>query len=257
MNVQAALAMNAKQLAAFARTYVSSSGAEALLSAKSVMQILETAGVDDEALAEVSLVAVSRLREEAGAAYGAERDRLESSLIELEGQAQLAKLIGSPMPPMTVVWSSDESVTSLSDHLGKVVVLDFWATWCGPCIMSFPNVEKLRQRYEGYDVVIVGVTSVQGTHYPKRGGSVNVQGNPSREFELMGEFMQEHAMSWDVVFTEQSVFNPAFGVQGIPHVAIIDPEGKVRHNGLHPMDRDKAEKIDALLEEAGLEVPTD
>ena len=56
-------------------------------------------------------------------------------------------------------------------------------------------------------------------------------------------------MTWPVVFTEQRVFNPDYGVHGIPHVAIIGPDGIVRHNGIHP-GSDPAgtiEKIDQIL----------
>jgi hypothetical protein len=64
-------------------------------------------------------------------------------------------------------------------------------------------------------------------------------------------------MTWRVAFTEEDVFNPDYGVNGIPHVAIIDPEGKVRYNGLHPAVplKEKADKIDALLKAAGLATP--
>ncbi len=254
-NLRAGMAANAERLLGFANTYVAEADADALGRVSSVLKVLEIAGIEGEELKRVSLSATVRLREEIDAADGVQRDRLESALYGLESQTRLAGLIGSPMPPMTIRWSSNDSVTSMRDYRGKVVVLDFWATWCGPCIMSFPRIEELRQRYEGYDVVIVGVTSLQGTHYPKESGPINVQGDPDREFALMTEFMQEHAMSWDVVFTEQDVFNADFGVRGIPHVAIIDPEGNVRYNALHPMDNDKAEKIDALLEEAGLDTP--
>ena len=75
----------------------------------------------------------------------------------------------------------------------------------------------------------------------------------------MKEFMGQKDMTWTVAFTEQDTFNPDFGVRGIPHVAIIDPEGTVRYNGLHPSSplSEKTKKINALLEKAGLPVPID
>ena len=61
----------------------------------------------------------------------------------------------------------------------------------------------------------------------------------------MTGFMEEKEMTWRVAFTEENVFNPDYGVRGIPHVVIIDAEGVVRHRGLHPGDpiEDKIEKI--------------
>ena len=73
----------------------------------------------------------------------------------------------------------------------------------------------------------------------------------------MTGFIKDMEVTWPVAFAHQEVFNPEYGVRGIPHVAIIDPAGKVRYNGLHPGGslKDKADKIDALLKAAGLPVP--
>ena len=45
---------------------------------------------------------------------------------------------------------------------GNVVVVDFWATWCGPCVGSFPQVKELVEYYKGYNVTVLGLTSPQG-----------------------------------------------------------------------------------------------
>lgn len=158
-------------------------------------------------------------------------------------------------PDVTFLWSSDSEISSLGDLTGSVVVVDFWATWCGPCIASFPNVRDLQDHYEGYPVVVLGVTSPQGAHFGEE-GRTEVESN-DEEFALMGGFMEWREMTWPVVFTEESVFNPDYGVQGIPHVTVLDTQGRVRHNGLHPgMDLPgKVEKINKLLEEAGLATP--
>ncbi|GAB4548143.1 MAG: hypothetical protein Tsb0013_08510 [Phycisphaerales bacterium] len=183
-------------------------------------------------------------------------DRLTRALEELTRAEREAALVGSAMPEMTVLWSSNPDVDAFDDYRGKVLVLDFWATWCGPCIMSFPQVRALQERYEGYDVAIVGVTSVQGMHYPGMGQApVDCEGDPEREFALMREFMGDQNMTWDVVFTEENVFNEDYVIQGIPHVVIIDPEGVIRHRGLHPMDSGKPQKIDAILEEYAKRTP--
>lgn len=183
----------------------------------------------------------------------------ENSIAFLNGAFARGELINHTAPAMTFEWSStDKPITSLEQFKGKVVVVDFWATWCGPCIASFPAVSEMQKRYEGYDVVILGVTSLQGKHYPGDGAPpIDTEGNPQKEYDLMKEFMKAKNMTWNVAFVKENVFNPDFGVRGIPHVAIIDPEGKVQYNGLHPMapKKEKAEKIDGLLKKAGLATP--
>ena len=73
----------------------------------------------------------------------------------------------------------------------------------------------------------------------------------------MAEFMKAKDMTWRVAFSKQEVFNADYGVNGIPHVAIIDAKGIVRYNGLHPAQAplEKMAKIDGLLKEAGLPAP--
>jgi hypothetical protein len=74
----------------------------------------------------------------------------------------------------------------------------------------------------------------------------------------MADYIPTKEMTWTVVFTEQEVFNPEYGVRGIPHMTIIGPDGKVAANNLHPAQplTEKAAIIDPLLQEAGLPHPT-
>ncbi|MHC5002054.1 MAG: TlpA family protein disulfide reductase [Planctomycetota bacterium] len=195
------------------------------------------------------------------AADATEDERMKTScerrVTFFNGAAARGRLIDHEAPELEFLWTSDETLGGkLSDLRGKVVVLDFWATWCGPCIGSFPNVRELVEHYQGYDVVVVGVTSVQGSHYGAD-GPVDCEDDPQKEFGLMKDFMAEKEMTWPVAFASTEVFNPDYGVRGIPHVAILDVHGKVRFNGLHPANplAEKTEKIDKLLHEVGRPAP--
>lgn len=167
-----------------------------------------------------------------------------------EGQA---KLIGKKAPELNFMWSSKEKIDRLSSLKGKVVVLDFWATWCGPCIATFPQIRELVAHYKGADVVVLGVTSLQG--YVSGLGSERIitRDDPDQEYALTAKFIHAREMTWPVVFSEERVFNPQYGVKGIPHMAIIAPDGTVRHNGLHPgmPHAQKLKLIDDILKEFG------
>ncbi len=185
-------------------------------------------------------------------------ERMESVARFLNGAAARGQLINHTAPALAFTWSNGpDDFKTLKDLQGKVVILDFWATWCGPCVASFPEVRKLQKHYEGYDVAIIGVTSLQGKHYPGDGPPVDTEDDPDKEYSLMKQFMGKKDMTWNVAFSKEEVFNPDYGVRGIPHLAIISPEGKVIHNGLHPSSplEEKTEKIDALLKKAGLPAP--
>lgn len=191
------------------------------------------------------------------------RKALASAEKKLDGAFMRGALLNNPAPALDFAWvspgSSIAKATSLADLKGRVVVLDFWATWCGPCIASFTDVRKLQAHYDGYPVVILGVTSPQGIQIAD-GKTIDCKGNPELEYSLMPDYMKDKGMTWPVVFTAQEVFNPEYGVNAIPHVVIIDPKGNVRHRALHPNSKvvslaRKAELIDALLKEAGLPTP--
>lgn len=202
----------------------------------------------------------------APAEVGKSKPGLERSLRRLESTLAQGKLLDNTAPELNFTWTSDAfakgtAPTKLSDLKGKVIVADFWATWCGPCVGSFPNVKELQARYKDYPVVILGVTSLQGSSTKWKDGAPvgkeDTKGKPDAEYALMKDFIKDLDMTWPVVFSSEEVFNPEYGIQGIPHVAIIDAKGVLRYRAMHPASplKDKADKIDALLKEAGLPVP--
>jgi len=193
-----------------------------------------------------------------GTKAAANVDRTLAAL-DRQAQAEAAKtaLIGKPAPELDFTWTTRAGLKKLSELKGKVVVLDFWATWCGPCVASFPQMRELTAHYKDADVVVLGVTSLQGRVHGLESTPINTRNDPDREKALMTDYIKAKEITWPVVFSEQEVFNPAYGVTGIPHMAIVAPDGTVRHSGLHPAmpHAEKVEKIDALLKEFGKTVP--
>ncbi|MBT5900714.1 MAG: TlpA family protein disulfide reductase [Opitutaceae bacterium] len=184
-----------------------------------------------------------------------------NAIASVERQAQQAtlheRLIGAPAPELDFTWATADGLTHLSDLRGKVVVLDFWATWCGPCVRSFPQVRELTEHYAGSAVEVVGVTSLQGRVHGLEPAPIVVRDDPAKEHALMNDYIAKMDINWTIAFSEQEVFNPDYGITGIPHMAIVAPDGTLRHVGLHPaMPHDqKLALIDALLEEFELPVP--
>ncbi|AOS43330.1 Thiol-disulfide oxidoreductase ResA [Lacunisphaera limnophila] len=182
--------------------------------------------------------------------------RAAAEAAQAEREAKLNALVGQPAPALTFKWSSKEGLKTLADLKGQVVVLDFWATWCGPCISSFPQVREHVTHFAGAPVTFLGVTSIQG-FVANMGPRIDTKGDEAKEMALMTDFMKAKEMTWDVVISDQEVFNPDYGIEGIPFVAIIAPDGTVRHTGLHPGDpeSDITAKVVALLKEFNLPLP--
>lgn len=168
-----------------------------------------------------------------------------------------AALIGEAAPELHFKWSSKSGLKKLSDLKGQVVVLDFWATWCGPCIGSFPQVREHVEHFKGLPVTFLGVTSIQGQVSNLEAKPINTKGDPQKEIGLIPAFMKKHDMTWDVAVSDESVFNPDYGIKGIPFVAIVAPDGTVRYAGIHPGDPegDIDGKVTGLLKEFNLPTP--
>lgn len=96
----------------------------------------------------------------------------------------------------------------LEQYKGKVVYLDFWASWCGPCKKSFPWMNQLKKELDPNSFVIVAV-------------------NLDKEKNLADEFLKENHAEFDIVFDPQAVNAKKFKVKGMPSSYLIDQSGKV------------------------------
>jgi len=130
-----------------------------------------------------------------------------------------------PAPELKIVeWIGQEPAT-LKSLRGKIVLLDFWATWCVPCIATFPRLRDWHKKYGGNDFVILGVTKYYGRADAK-------PLTPLQEFDFLGEFKQKHKLPYDLVITDQGEDSLKYGIAAYPTTVLLDRNGVVRYIGI-------------------------
>ena len=175
--------------------------------------------------------------------------RAEEQAKYLSGPYASGTLVGGPAPEMHFRWYSDSisGVKKLSDLKGKVVLIDFWGTKCAPCIAAFPEMAELQQHYkDNPDVVILGITYPLGYITTGDGKIIYPGRDVARDCSLMGEYMQQKGITWTIAVSEENVIKSDYGVLTIPHIAIIDREGRVAYNKVVGDNTKKIELIDEL-----------
>lgn len=124
---------------------------------------------------------------------------------------------------------------SLKDQRGKVVVLDFWATWCGPCISALPNVQKVYEKYQNTaDVTIIAVNCWE--HCPE---------NERRQ--RIDSMANELKLTLPILLADDAVAR-LYRVQGIPMQFYIDKSGIIRHTIIGFSSDSMTEEMSAEIE---------
>ena len=140
----------------------------------------------------------------------------------MEAASRHLDLIGEVAPEFnfTRALNTGPGLT-LASLRGKVVLIDFWATWCAPCMEAWPSLARLRDRWQDQGFEILSITSLQGGVGAEKGLT------PEREMELTANLIQDHGVTWPVLFSDRSVNDPEYGAVTLPSYVLINRSGQV------------------------------
>jgi len=146
---------------------------------------------------------------------------------------------GAPADPNSVAAPTfalpgvDGKTLKLADYKGKVVLVDFWATWCGPCRRGIPDLQALYGQYKDKGFVVLGLSV-------DRGG-----------LDMVKKFVTANEIVYPMALADEETEEAYGGIAAIPTAFLIDQKGNIRkmYRGLHP--KEELEKdVQALLAEA-------
>lgn len=147
-----------------------------------------------------------------------------------QSESQSASSSAVAAPDFTVALP-DGSTFTLSEQKGKVVFINFWATWCPYCVKEMPDMQTLYEKYGGDDFEMIAVSS-------------------GEKDSTISDFISAKGYTYLIGHDTDGTVASTYGVQSIPATVIVDTEGNVTYAGVGMLDYDTMESL--VLEALGL-----
>jgi len=144
---------------------------------------------------------------------------------------ELTKVSPAVKAPELKLENEDEDIINIKDYLGKVVIINFWATWCPPCRREMNSLNELYLEMKNKDVVVL---------------TINVGEDDDAVFEFMNNVSP--ALSFPVLFDKDSKAMERWGAIGLPTTYVIDKKGNIVYQAIGGRDFKSESIINALLE---------
>jgi thiol-disulfide isomerase/thioredoxin len=208
-----------------------------------LVSTLDKAGRGNDALAVIRQLRAAALGLPSARLYGVATDLLTERGHAPDPEAPGPEAAAAPELKLNE-WI-DQTPVTLADLRGRVVLLDFWATWCGPCRVTIPKLNALHRKYKDRGLVILGLTE----YYGHGGGR---QLTPPEELEFLRRFKREHNMAYGVAVADHEGNGDNYGVSSIPTAVLLDRRGRPRFITVTASDADSqalARMVERLIEE--------
>lgn len=121
----------------------------------------------------------------------------------------------------------DAKIVELKTFRGNVVLVDFWATWCGPCRQSVPELVKMWEKHKNSGFQIIGVSF-------------------DSQRSVLEDYIEDFNMSWIQTHDTEYLVNQYYDIKAIPHAYLLNKRGEIAYTG-HPLAVDLEHLVDSLI----------
>jgi thiol-disulfide isomerase/thioredoxin len=172
-----------------------------------------------------------------------QRRSATSGYLQVRDRATQLALIGQVAPDISIKTWIKGGPVALKALRGRVVLLEFWATWCKPCQEMFPKLNKLHEHAAKRGLEIAAITR----HYLAYGGT---EESMAEELQLIRAMVTDHGVRFAVGVAEDERLQAIYGANGLPTIVLIDRQGMVRYAGPGGEDPGFDETLQQCLNES-------
>lgn len=134
----------------------------------------------------------------------------------------LSPVADRPVAPDFQLMNLDGELVSLSGFKGKVVVVNFWATWCPPCRAEMPSMQRAWQALQDHDVMML---------------AIHVGGNEDKIWSFVGDY----ELDFPILIDADSAVADAWPMKGLPSTFVVDPQGRIAYRAIGGREWDDAD----------------
>lgn len=155
----------------------------------------------------------------------------------------LTPMEGRPEAPDFTLLDLDGETHHLADYRGKVVIVNFWATWCPPCRAEMPSMQRAWEKLRNQGVVMLGI-------------------DVGEDEETVFQFLADYPVEFPLLLDRDSRVVDAWGVRGLPTTFVVDPEGRLVYRAVGGREWDSPDLLEAIrdlyrqLPETAARMPT-
>ena len=131
------------------------------------------------------------------------------SMVALQSVTAKSDLVGQQAPDFTLRSNQGDN-KKLSEYRGKVVLINFWASWCGPCQQELPKLDELKALHDEYDFELL---------------AINIDEEPKKALRLIKKL----GLTFPILFDEEKLVSKSYDIDAMPMTILIDRNGDIRY----------------------------